>query len=128
MNFPMKTALRLWTVLAVTICGFTALARADDLADAKQRIAARQSDVAALKQRGALGENNRGLLEVRGDGGNAGAVSAEENRDRGVLYSEVAKRTGASADDVGRARAKQIAANSAAGVWVQHEDGSWHQK
>lgn len=128
MIFPMKTTLRLWAVLAVTMFGFTALARADAVADAKQGIAARQSDVAALKQSGALGENNRGLLEVRGGGGNAAAVAADENRDRGVLYAEVAKKTGTSADDVGRARAKQIASSSAAGIWVQHEDGSWHKK
>jgi len=53
---------------------------------------------------------------------------AEENSDRGVLYAEVAKRSGVSADNAGRARARQIAANSAPGVWVQKEDGSWYKK
>ena len=124
----MKTTLRLFTILALTFFGFAARALADDVADAKQHIAARQSDVAALKQSGALGENNRGLLEVRAAGGNAASVAADENRDRGVLYAEVAKKTGVSADEVGRARAKQIAANSAAGVWLQHDDGSWYKK
>lgn len=128
MNFPMKTMLRIWALLAVTFLGLAATVRADEVADAKQRIAARQSEVAALKQSGALGENNRGLLEVRGGGGNAATVAADENRDRSVLYAEVAKKTGTSADEVGRSRAKQIAANSAAGIWVQHEDGSWHKK
>ena len=124
----MKTTLRFLAILALTFFTFAARARADDVAVAKQHIAARQSDVAALKQSGALGENNRGFLEVRAAGGSAAAVAADENRDRGVLYAEVAKKTGVSADEAGRARAKQIAANSAAGVWLQHDDGSWHKK
>ena len=55
-------------------------------------------------------------------------MAADENRDRAVVYAELAKRTGASADSVGHARAKQIAANSAAGVWLQRESGEWYQK
>jgi uncharacterized protein YdbL (DUF1318 family) len=101
---------------------------AQDIAAAKQRMASRQSEVASLKTSGAVGENNRGLLEVRRSGGASAKIVADENSDRGVLYAEVAKRTGVSVDDSGRARAKQIAANSAAGVWIQKEDGSWHQK
>ena len=65
---------------------------------------------------------------MRCSGGASAKIVADENSDRGVLYAEVAKRTGVSVDDSGRARAKQIAANSAAGVWIQKEDGSWHQK
>ncbi len=54
-------------------------------------------------------------------------ISAE-NTDREVVYAALAKQTGSSADQVGRARAKQIAAGSAAGVWVQKEDGTWQKK
>lgn len=124
----MKTTLRLLALLSLALFTFTARVAADEVGDAKQRISARQSEVASLKTSGAIGENNRGLLEVRGGGGNAAKVVADENRDRTVLYAEVAKRSGASADEAGRARAKQIAANSAPGVWVQKEDGSWHKK
>ena len=124
----MKTTLRLLALLSVAFFTFVARAAADDVSEAKQRIAARQSEVASLKTSGAVGENNRGLLEVRGGGGSSASIVAEENRDRGVLYAEVAKRTGVSADDAGRARAKQIAANSAPGVWVQKEDGTWQKK
>jgi len=53
---------------------------------------------------------------------------AGENKDRGEVYAALAKQAGGSADQVGRARAKQIAAGSAAGVWLQHEDGSWYKK
>lgn len=124
----MKTTLRLLALLSLAFFAFAARAVADDVSEAKQRIAARQSEVASLKTSGAVGENNRGLLEVRGGGGSSATIVADENRDRGVLYAEVAKRTGVSADDAGRARAKQIAANSAPGVWVQKEDGTWQKK
>ncbi len=95
---------------------------------AQQRIASRQSTVASLKEKGVLGENNRGLLEVRQNEGDADRVAADENRDRGIIYAELAKKTGASPDSVGRARAKQIAANSRPGVWVQDEAGKWTKK
>jgi len=82
----------------------------------------------ALKAQGALGENNRGLLEVRGNGEEAGAVAAEENRDRETVYAAIARQTGSTPAAVGAARAKQIAANSAAGVWLQRENGEWYRK
>ena len=124
----MNTPLRLFVLLALALFSLAGSAGAQDIAAAKQRMASRQSEVASLKTSGAVGENNRGLLEVRRGGGASAKVVADENSDRGVLYAEVAKRTGVSVEDSGRARAKQIAANSAAGVWVQKEDGSWHQK
>jgi uncharacterized protein YdbL (DUF1318 family) len=124
----MKTALRLFAMISLAMLGFATRAIADEVADARQRIAARQSEVASLKGSGAVGENNRGFLEVRGGGGSSAAVVAAENRDRTVLYAEVAKRTGVSAEEAGRARAKQIAANSAPGIWVQREDGTWVKK
>jgi uncharacterized protein YdbL (DUF1318 family) len=33
-----------------------------------------------------------------------------------------------SAEQVGRARARQIAAQSPAGTWLQAESGQWYQK
>jgi len=102
-------------------------ARAQDLGAVKARMSQRLSQVDALKSKGAVGENNRGLLEVRG-GGDAASVVSAENADREVVYAALAKQTGSSADQVGRARAKQIAAGSAAGVWLQRDDGSWYKK
>ncbi|MCX6951456.1 MAG: DUF1318 domain-containing protein [Verrucomicrobia bacterium] len=124
----MKTTLRLLALFSLAFFSLAARAVADEVGDAKQRIAARQSEVASLKTSGAVGENNRGLLEVRGGGGSSAKVVAEENRDRGILYAEAGKRSGVSADEAGRARAKQIAANSAPGVWVQKDDGTWQKK
>jgi uncharacterized protein YdbL (DUF1318 family) len=124
----MKLMLRFLVLFSFLSLGFVARAAADDVADAKQRMIARQGEVATLKTSGAVGENNRGFLEVRGQAGNAASVVAAENQDRQVLYAEVARRAGTSAEEAGRARARQIFAQSAPGVWVQREDGTWQKK
>jgi uncharacterized protein YdbL (DUF1318 family) len=102
--------------------------RAQDLGSVKARIAQRLSKLDSLKASGALGENNRGFVEVRGSAPDAASVASAENQDRGVVYAAIAKQTGSSADAVGRARARQIAAASASGVWLQREDNSWYKK
>ncbi len=122
----MKTSLsRLALILAVLVFA-PVISRAEDLGAVRARMEQRLPQIDSLKSSGALGENNRGFLEARS--GDGGSVAAAENRDREVVYAELAKRTGASTDSVGRARAKQIAANSASGVWLQRESGEWYQK
>lgn len=101
---------------------------AQDLNAIKARINQRLPNLDRLKSSGAVGENLRGFLEIRGGGSDAANVVAAENADREVVYSAIARQTGSSAETVGRARARQIAAGSAPGVWVQHEDGSWARK
>ena len=121
--------LRLFTLSAVLVLGAAPVVLpAQDLGAVKTRMAQRLSRLDALKAQGVLGENNRGFVELRGGDATAGDVMAEENRDRGEVYTALAKQTGTSADQVGRARAKQLAAGSAAGVWLQREDGTWYRK
>lgn len=126
----MKTVLRVLflCVLMLPLLG-VAPAKADDVANAKQRIHARQDTIAALKDRGVLGENNRGFVEARATLSteeNSNVVS--ENSDRAILYAAVASQTGGTPEQAGRARAKKIAENSRPGVWLQDESGRWHQK
>jgi len=104
------------------------LARAEDLNTVRARMEQRIGQLDSLKKSGAIGENNRGLVEVRAAAGDAAGVVAAENADRETVYAELARKTGTSADQVGRARARQIAANSANGVWLQNESGKWYQK
>jgi len=118
----------LFVAVAVVLGAFTVAARAEDLGAVKARMSQRIAQIDQLKSSGAIGENNRGLLELRGGGGEAGAVVAAENRDRATVYAQIAKQTGASADQVGRKRAQQIASGSAPGVWLQKDDGSWYKK
>ena len=115
--------------LFTALCLLTVTAFAESAADLRRRMEQRLSHIDTLKAQEVLGENNRGLLEERksGTAGAAGVV-ADENRDRAAVYALIAKETGASADSVGRARAKQIAANSRSGVWVQDEAGAWKKK
>ena len=104
------------------------MSRAEDLNTIRARMEQRIGLIDTLKSSGAVGENNRGLLEVRDGGGDAASVVAAENSDRVTVYAELARKTGSSADLVGRARARQIANNSAAGVWLQDESGRWYKK
>jgi uncharacterized protein YdbL (DUF1318 family) len=109
-------------VVAVTVFAASA-------ADLRRQMAARLPAIDAMKTAEAVGENNRGLLEVRAAGkADAASLVAEENRDREAVYGIIAKETGATAESVGQARAKQIAANSRPGVWVQDEGGTWKKK
>jgi len=118
---------RFWLVLGA-LCLGVALAQAEDLTAVKARIAARLPAIDAHKASGAIGENNRGFVEVRQGGGDAASVVAAENADRTAVYAAIAAQSGTSAAAVGSARAKQIAAHSAPGVWLQGDDGVWHQK
>ncbi len=119
---------RLLTILA-SLCLFAVTALAETTADIRHRMEQRLPQIDALKASEVLGENNRGFLEIRQNGTPAaGSLVSDENRDREAVYAEIGKQTGASADSVGRARAKQIAANSRGGVWVQSEQGVWVKK
>ncbi len=123
------TSLRLFFLTAALLLGVTTIpARAQDLGAVKARMGQRLTALDAFKAQGVIGENNRGYVDLRGGDTAAGDVVAGENKDRGEVYAALAKQTGSSADQVGRARAKQIAAGSAAGVWLQREDGSWYKK
>lgn len=127
---PMKTPMLRFLLLFVTLafCGGAITARAEDLGAVKARMNQRLAKLDHLKSSGAVGENNRGFVEVRGGGGDAADVVAAENHDRETVYAAIAKQTSSSADQVGRARARQIAAASAPGVWLQRDDGNWYKK
>lgn len=116
---------RIFTLFAA-LCLLTVSAFAESAADIRRRMEQRLPQIDALKAQEIVGENNRGLLEERKAG--AGSVVSDENRDREAVYALIAKETGASADSVGRARAKQISSNSRSGVWVQDEAGAWKKK
>jgi uncharacterized protein len=117
------------TALFAAVCLVTVTAFAASAADLRRQMEARLPAIDAMKTAEAIGENNRGLLEVRPAGkADAASLVAEENRDREAVYALIAKQTGASTDSVARARAKQLAAHSRPGVWVQDESGAWKKK
>jgi uncharacterized protein YdbL (DUF1318 family) len=123
----MKTPFVRLALILIALVFAPIVSRAEDLGVIRVRMEQRLGKIDALKARGALGENNHGFLEVRA-AGEATGVAADENRDREIVYAELAKRTGASVSSVGYARARQFAANSAPGVWLQRESGEWYQR
>jgi uncharacterized protein YdbL (DUF1318 family) len=125
----MKTLfLRLLVVVGLCLGPAAYLRAAEDLGAVKARMSQRLAKLDQFKGQGAIGENNRGLVELREASPAAGDVVAGENRDREIVYAAIAQQTGTAVETVGRARAKQIAAGSAAGIWLQRENGDWYKK
>jgi uncharacterized protein YdbL (DUF1318 family) len=124
----MKPLLKRLLLSSLVFAGAAVLVRAEDLGAVRARMEQRLSKIDDLKAQGVIGENNRGFVEVRGGGGDAADVVAAENHDREAVYEAIAAKTGSSAAQVGRTRARQIAANSAAGVWLQRDTGEWYRK
>lgn len=120
--------LRLCLALGALFLAAAPLHAQGDLGQVRARMAERLHRIDLLKSAGSLGENNRGLLEVRDGNAEAAKVAEEENRDRQTVYAAIAKSTGATPESVAAARARQIAAGSASGVWVQRENGEWYRK
>ncbi|MEO6994173.1 MAG: YdbL family protein [Lacunisphaera sp.] len=122
----MKT--RLFSLFAIVlVMGVSAFA--ENAVDIRHRMEQRLPQIDALKAQEVVGETNRGYLDERKSGvADAAKVIADENHDRAAVYAYIADQTGSDAETVGRARAKQIAAASRPGVWVQSESGSWVKK
>jgi uncharacterized protein YdbL (DUF1318 family) len=115
-------------IFLAAFCATALVAQASDVASAKTGMRERVAVIDKLKAAGSVGEANTGLLAVRAPGEEAEKVVAAENADRTVVFGELAKKTGGSAEDAGRTFARQLAAASKPGVWVQREDGGWYKK
>ena len=124
----MRTLSLRLVLLLLALCGAAVPLSAQDLGAVRQQMRQRLPEIDALKAEGVIGEDNRGFVAMRGSKAGADAVVSAENADRRVVYASIAKQTGSTPEAVGKARARQIAAQSAAGVWVQGEDGRWYQK
>lgn len=115
-----------WVLLLLgAMLGSGAPAAADD---AQERMAARVPAILQLKQAGVVGENNQGYLEFRAAAKEGEALVAAENQDRRAAYEAIARKTGASVDQVGRRMALKRVERAGAGEWVQGPDGQWARK
>ena len=118
-----------FSLAVIMFIGVVAVATAaEDLDAVKARMEQRLPLLDELKAKGVIGENSRGMMELRGGDVDAGDAVAAENRDRGIVYAEIARKTRTSVEQVARVRARQISAASAPGVWLQKEDGTWYKK
>lgn len=117
------------SLLALFISALPLAAQDADEEAIKQRILQRVEQVDALKLSGAVGENNKGLLEQRAMlKPDQTKLMNEENADRRALYAIVAQRLGITSAVVGQGRAADLRKKSAAGVWLQADNGSWYKK
>ena len=104
------------------------LLRAEDLSVVKQRMKERSLAIEALKTKQAVGENNRGFLEFVGTVKEQEESVKAENQDRETVYKEIAQKTKATVDKVGRQRALKIAEIAAPGTMLQDANGAWAPK
>ncbi|KPJ97290.1 MAG: hypothetical protein AMJ60_11980 [Desulfobacterales bacterium SG8_35] len=101
-------------------------AGADDI---KARMQDRLPTIVQMKADGVIGENNRGFLEfVPGAAQKMQGVVTDENKDRQMVYSAIAKQQSTTAELVGERRAIQIAEKAGAGEWLQDASGKWYKK
>lgn len=125
----MKTSLSRSLLCLFAFALFVTGAVAQDMGALRQRMSARLPQLDQLKAEGIIGETNDGMVALRVTGNAVAArLVAEENEDRKAVYSAIAQRAGTDPKTVGEARARQIAANSAAGVWLQDAAGNWAKK
>ncbi len=124
----MKISLRLLTLICLLLGTLAPALHAQDMNALRDRMTERLDTLDSLKKSGAIGENNQGFVEVRESAANAAAIVAAENKDRELVYAAIAKEYNTTAAQVGQSRARQIASNSASGVWLQSVSGSWYQK
>ena len=94
----------------------------------KERMRDRLSVIVSLKAKGVVGENNKGFLELLKGKTEKKEVVAAENKDRELIYGEIAKKTGTDVKLVGQRRASQIAAKASPGDWLQDAAGKWYKK
>ncbi len=113
------------TLLMLGILAASTTLHADDI---KTRMHERLPIIVDLKARGVVGENNQGYLEMLGGQTEQQEVVAAENRDRRLIYEQLARQTNTSVQVVGQRRAIQLAERAPPGEWLQDANGNWYQK
>jgi uncharacterized protein len=96
--------------------------------DIKARFKDRLPQIIELKSKGIIGETNQGYLDYVGGTREMQNVVEAENRDRRIVYEEIAKQQGVSVQAVGQRRALQLRDLANPGDWVQNDAGAWYRK
>ena len=98
---------------------------AEDQQQAKGDYAA----VKALLERKVAGFTNTAMLEAREGATDDDKITiVEENAKRLKRFREVAQKSGTSIEAVQKRRVVKLREKSAAGTWLQSDDGTWKQK
>lgn len=96
--------------------------------DIKARFKERLPKIIELKSKGIIGENNQGYLVFVGSVRQMQDVVEAENRDRRIVYEEIARQQGTTVQTVGQRRALQLRDLANPGDWVQDNAGRWYWK
>lgn len=112
-------------VMIIVLC---TSAWAEDMQAIKSRMLQRKPTIDALKQSGSVGEGVDGYLHVRQATGNAASIADAENADRRTVNQMIARKEGATVEQVSRKVAATIINNAQPGHWIQKQDGTWYQK
>ncbi|TVM00725.1 MAG: DUF1318 domain-containing protein [Candidatus Brocadia sp. WS118] len=102
--------------------------RAQDLSAIKIQMEKRRSLIVELKHKEIVGEDMMGYLQFIGGKREKEDIVQAENQDRRTVYEAIAKKEGATTEQVGQRRALQIANQARKGVWLQGQNGKWYQK
>ena len=98
---------------------------AEDQQQAKGDYAA----VKSLLDRKVAGYTNTAMLEAREGATDDDKITiVEENAKRLKRFREVAQKSGTSIEAVQKRRVVKLREKSAAGTWLQSDDGAWKQK
>ena len=126
----MKTKICESFFIIMLIGGFftSVVSLAEDINAVKAQMENRLPTIVELKSKGIVGEDNMGYLQFVGGKREKEDVVQAENQDRKKVYASIAKKEGASAEQVGHRRAVQIANKAKRGDWLQDQNGKWYQK
>jgi len=102
---------------------------AEEMQEARERIVDRLPETENLWNRGLTGENNEGYVTARSSlNSEQIRLVQAENRDRLLLYTYIASKTGSSHIQIGRIRAEEVAKMAKNGLWIQEPAGNWARK
>ncbi len=96
--------------------------------DIKTRFKERLPIILDLKAQGIIGETNQGYLDFVGAERKRQDIVEAENRDRRIVYEEIAKQQNTTVEKVGQRRALQLRDLAAPGHFVQDNAGNWYRK
>lgn len=125
----MKSILK--TVAVSLVCLLAVNLFADSAAEIKTRMKERLKEVKELKSDGIVGESNKGYLgypDAAKKTPKSDKTVTDENKDRGQVYSAIAKQQKTTKEKVEERRGIQNVEDAKKGEWVQNKDGKWTQK
>jgi len=125
----MRAYITIFILIAASAISLTASTTPETMRDARDRMIERLPDMENLWNRGLTGESNEGFVSARSSLNQTqiGMIQSE-NRDRALLFSFVAEKTGTDMFLVGRERAIQVYKMAKDRLWVQESDGRWVRK